>query len=185
MSLRMQLWLCAESVRLGHVVGWWKTMLLLNTSIPLQDTSNGWWMTWSGFWGMRKPTWGLARKQGGLNDHLNMPHILLFFTFEFNEELECPKSPMKTILSSFNLSNERIPFYYLCFLSSHLFFFFFFLFFLFLLPCNFFPWRPFGNFCHAYGLFPYLLPGPRFQVFNLAGFFCLNFFLGRPFGFST
>ena len=54
------------------------------------------------------------------------------FVFEFNKGLECFKSPMKTILSSFNLNNERISFYWLCLLSL-LFFL------LFPLPCNFCP----------------------------------------------
>ena len=40
-------------VRFGHVAGWLVALLLLNTSIPLRGTSNGWRMTWSGFWGMK------------------------------------------------------------------------------------------------------------------------------------
>ena len=32
------------------------------------------------------------------------------FVFEFNKELECSKSPMKTVLLLFNLSNKRITF---------------------------------------------------------------------------
>ena len=59
------------------------------------------------------------------------------FVFEFNKELECSKSPMKTILLPFNLSNKRITFYYRCLLSSCSFVFSFS--FLFPLPCNFYP----------------------------------------------
>ena len=73
-------------VRLGHATGWRKVLFLLDTSIPLRGISNGWRMTWSGsgLWGMRKLTWRLARKQGGLSDHLDMPHILLFYTLWFS-----------------------------------------------------------------------------------------------------
>ena len=53
------------------------------------------------------------------------------------------------------------------------------------MPYNFCPWRPCGNFHQAHSLFPYLFPRSSFRVFNLVGFLCLNFFLGRPFGFST
>ena len=73
------------------------------------------------------------------------------FVFEFNKGLECSKSPMKTILLPFNLSNQIITskFLFLFLLSlliviSFLCFFFFFvffflvLFFCFPLPCNFF-----------------------------------------------
>ena len=49
-------------VKLGHAVGWWKTLFLPNTSTPLQATSNGWRMTWSGFWRMRRLTWRLQRR---------------------------------------------------------------------------------------------------------------------------
>ena len=47
---------------LGHIVGWRNTLLLPNTSTPLQVTSNGWRMTWSGFCRMRRLTWRLARR---------------------------------------------------------------------------------------------------------------------------
>ena len=85
----------------------------------------------------------------------------------------------------FNLSNKRIIhllsfIIVIIFLSS-----FFFFSFLFSMPCNFCPWRLYRNFCHTHSLFPYLLPRPPFWVFNLAGFFCLNFCLGCPFEFST
>ena len=71
----------AGSVRLGYVVGWWKTLFLPNTSTPLQGTSNGWRMTWSGFWRVRKLTWRLAIRKERLSDRREGPHILLFYTF--------------------------------------------------------------------------------------------------------
>ena len=43
------------------------------------------------------------------------------FVFDFNKGLECSKSPMKTILFPFDLSNKRVTFYYPCLLSSHSF----------------------------------------------------------------
>ena len=65
------------------------------------------------------------------------------FAFEFNKRLECSKSPMKTILLPFNLSNKKIAFYYLCLLSSHsfvfLFFFLFHVIFAHDVPLEFFP----------------------------------------------
>jgi len=141
----------AVLVKLGYIVRWQKTLFLLNTSTPLQATSNGWRMTWSGLWGMRKLTWRLVRKQEGLKDHLEGPYNLLFYTFmilmfvfEFNKGLECSKSPMKTNILSFNLSNERISlFYYLCLLSYHLFIF---LFFSFSFAMEFLPMMSFEEF---------------------------------------
>jgi len=83
---------------------------------------------------MRKLTKKLVRKQGGLSDHLDMPHVFLFCTFvilsssffEFNKGLKCAKSPMKTILSSFNLSNKRITFLLSLLIVIYSFFLFFF-----------------------------------------------------------
>ena len=75
------------------------------------------------------------------------------FVFEFNKGLKCSKSPIKTILSSFNLSNKRVTFL-LSMLIVISFFFSFSFSFLFPLPCNFRQWRPFGNFRHSHGLFP-------------------------------
>ena len=142
------------SVRLCHIVGWQKTLFLLDASIPLQGTSNGWRMTWSRFRGMRKLIWGLARRQGGMSDHPNIPHILLFctfriliFVFEFNKRLECSKSPMKTILLS----------YYLIYS-----FFLFFSFFL----------------CHV--IFSHDVPSRIFAVLMV---FSPNFYLDHPFKF--
>ena len=84
--------------------------------------------------------------------------------------------PMKANLLSFNFSKERISLF-IIFAYCYLLYSFFFL--LFLLPCNFCLWRPLRNFCHAHGLCPYLLSRSPFWVFNLAGSFCLNFFLGH------
>ena len=61
------------------------------------------------------------------------PHNLLFYIFMitmfFFKGLECPKSPMKANLMSFNLSNERIPFLLALLIVIYLFssFLFFFL----------------------------------------------------------
>jgi len=52
----------AGLVKLGHAVGWRKTLFLLNTSTLLQATSNGWRMTWRWFWRMIRLTWRLARR---------------------------------------------------------------------------------------------------------------------------
>ena len=83
-----------------------------------------------------------------------------YFCFEFNKGLKCSKSPMKTILLTFNFSNERISFYYLCLLSLLFFFFFFFL-------------------CHV--IFAYdVLSG----IFSMSMVFSLNCCLDRPWGFS-
>ena len=51
------------------------------------------------------------------------------FVFEFNKGLECSEAPMKTIFSSFNLSNKRIKFFLLLSLLIVIYSFFFFLFF--------------------------------------------------------
>ena len=48
------------------------------------------------------------------------------------------------------------------------------------MPCNLCPWRPYKNFCHAHGVFSYLLHRLPFRVFNLAGFFYHNFLLDFP-----
>ena len=61
------------------------------------------------------------------------------FVFEFNKGLEYSKFLTKTILSSFNLSNKRIAFFFI-FKSLLIVISFIFSFsFLFPLPCNFFP----------------------------------------------
>ena len=148
-------------VRFGHAVGWQKTLFLLDTSIPLQGASNGWRMTRSGFWRMIKLTWRLARKQGGLSDHLDVPHVLLFCNFmillflflnlNLIKDSNVPKPLWKQFYHLLIWAIRKLPFYYLCLLSFTPFFCFSFLF---PLPCNFYPWRPFGNFRHAHGLFP-------------------------------
>ena len=63
------------------------------------------------------------------------------FVFEFNKGLEYSKFLMKTILSSFNLSNKRITFFFNYYFKSLLIVisFIFSFSFLFPLPCNFFP----------------------------------------------
>ena len=61
--------------------------------------------------------------------------ILMFLFFEFNKGLECSKSPMKTNLLSFNLSNERISFLLSLLIVIYSLFFSFS--FPFPLPCNF------------------------------------------------
>ena len=104
--------------------------------------------------------------------------ILMSFLLNLIKGLKCSKSPMETILVPFNLSNKRIN-HFIIFAYCHFFSF------LFSVSCNFCPWPPCGNFCHAHGLFPYILPRSPFWVFNLVGFLCLNFFLGCFFEFST
>ena len=103
--------------------------------------------------------------------------ILMSFLMNLIRDWNVPH-PYRNNLLSFNLSNRR---------TNHFIVFAYCLyyFFLFFVPCNFCPWHPRGNFRHAHGLFPYLLPKLPFQVFNLVGFICLNFCLGRPFEFST
>ena len=110
------------------------------------------------------------------------------FYNEFNEGLECSTSTIETIYHLLIWAMREPPIYYLCLLSSFFFSFFLFSFFfsfLFSMPCNFCLWCPLRNFCHAHGLCPHLFPRSPFRVFNLTGFFCLNIFLGRHFGFST
>ena len=91
--------------------------------------------------------------------HFNDSHV---FVFEFNKGLECSKSPMKTILSSFNLSNKRITF-----LLSLLIVIYSFFLFLFFFLCH-------VTFAHDVPLAIFVMP----MVFSPK--FCLD----RPFGFS-
>ena len=79
------------------------------------------------------------------------------FVFELNKGLKCSKSPMKTILLSFNFSNERISFYYLCLMS---------------LLFIFFPYHV---------IFAHNVP---LGILAMPMVFSLNFCLDRPFGFS-
>ena len=106
--------------------------------------------------------------------------ILMSFSFEFNKGWECFKSPMETIYYLLIWAIWESSIYYLCLLSLSFFFSF-----LFSKPGNFCPWRSYRNFHHAHGHFPYLFPRLPFRVFNLAGFFYLNFCLGRQFEFWT
>ena len=125
-------------VRLGHAIGWRKALFLLDTSIPLRGTSNGWRMTWSGLWRMKKLMWRLARKKGRLSDHFDGPHVLLFCTFMIVMFLFLNLIKDWNVLKplwkqSFHLLiwaiRESIFFYYyLCLLSFIPFFFFLFFF---------------------------------------------------------
>ena len=157
-------------MRLGHTVGWRKALFLLDTSIPLRGTSNGWMMTWSGLWGMRKLTWRLARKWGELSDHLDMPYVLLFYTFiilmflflNLIKDWIVPNSLWKQSYHLLIWAIRESIFIYLCLLSSHLFFLF----------LSFFL-------CHV--IFSHdVLSG----IFTMPIVFSPNFCLDCPFGFS-
>ena len=88
------------------------------------------------------------------------------FSYEFNKGSQCSKSPTETVYRLLIWAMREPSIYYLCLLSL---FFFLFLF-LFLFPCHV---------IFAHGLCPYLLLRSPFRVFNLVGFLCLNFCLGR------
>ena len=134
---------------------------------------------------MRKLTWRLARKQGGLSDHLDGPYVLLFCTFMILMFL------LLNLIKDWNVSNPlwkqsyhlliwviiESPFYYLCLLSS---FFFFFLLYHVIFAHN----VPLGIFAMPMVL-SLIFPKLPFRVFNLVGLFYLNFCLGRPFEIST
>ena len=94
------------------------------------------------------------------------------FPCEFNKGLECSKSLIETIYHLLIWAMKEPSIYYLCLLSSFLFF---------SMPCNFYPWCPWWNFHHAHCLYHYSLPRSPFQVFNLARSLGPNFCLGRHF----
>ena len=86
-------------------------------------------------------------------------------------------------LLSFNLSKER-AIHLLSLLIIIFFLFFFFFSFLFSMPCNFSHDILLGIFAMPMVFAPIFCLN-HFRVFNLVGFFCLNFCLGCPFEFST
>ena len=148
-------------VRLGWR-GWWlRTSVSLGFFILPQITRLGWLLIWGRFVWKRKITRSPTKGRGSTN-YLDMPQILLFCTLWFSCLF------FSNLIKDWNV---QIPY------GNNLLSFFFFLYlaFLFLVPCNFCTWRPYGNFCHAHSLFPYLLPRSPFWVFNLVGLFCLNF----------
>ena len=158
-------------MRLSRTTRRLEALLLLDTSIPLWGTSNGWRMTWSGFWGTRNLIWGLAKRQGELSNHLEGPHNLLFCTFMILMFL------FLNLTKDWNVSNPlwKQTYYLLIWAMResffiiiayfHLIYYFFFLFF-------FFPFHVI--FSHDV----------RSRIFTMPMVFSPNFCLNHPFGFS-
>ena len=93
--------------------------------------------------------------------------------------------PYRNDLSSFNLSNERTTHLLSLLIVIMFLLFFFFFFFSLFHAMQFLPLTSFEEFSPCPWSLPLSFAQIAFSVFNLVGSFCLNFYLGRPFVFST
>ena len=93
--------------------------------------------------------------------------------------------PYRNDLSSFNLSNERTTHLLSLLIVIIFLLFFFFFFFSLFHAMQFLPLTSFEEFSPCPLSLPLSFAQIAFSVFNLVGSFCLNFYLGRPFEFST